>query len=89
MPLSRVLRFFNFLANDIGIDLGTINTLIWVKGEGIVLAEPSIVAVEAETERIVAIGSEAWEMVGRTPDYIKTIRPLKDGVIADLSLIHI
>jgi len=86
MPLSRVLRFFNFLANDIGIDLGTVNTLIWVKGEGIVLAEPSIVAVEAETEKIVAIGSEAWEMVGRTPDYIKTIRPLKDGVIADFDI---
>jgi len=74
------------LTNDIGIDLGTANTLIWVKGVGIVLCEPSVVAIENETEKIVAIGSEAKEMLGRTPNYIRTVRPLKDGVIADFDM---
>ncbi len=80
------LRFFNMLTNDIGIDLGTANTLIWIKGVGVVLAEPSVVAVENETEKIVAIGSEAKEMLGRTPGHIRTVRPLKDGVIADFDM---
>ncbi len=79
-------KFFNMLANDIGIDLGTANTLLWVKGVGIVMNEPSVVAVETETEKIVAIGTEAKEMLGRTPDHIRTIRPLKDGVIADFEM---
>ncbi len=79
-------RHITFLANDIGIDLGTANTLVWLKGVGIVLNEPSVVAVEAETERIVAIGREAKEMLGRTPGHIKAVRPLKDGVIADFEM---
>jgi len=80
------LRFFNMLTNDIGIDLGTANTLIWIKSVGIVLAEPSVVAIESETEKIVAIGAEAKEMLGRTPEHIRTVRPLKDGVIADFDM---
>ena len=71
------------LAKDIGIDLGTTNTLIYIKGEGIVLNEPSIVALETDTKRIVAVGTEAKEMLGRTPGKIKAIKPMKDGVIAD------
>ncbi len=79
-------RFLNMLTNDIGIDLGTANTLIWVKGIGIVLTEPSVVAVDNETEKIVSIGADAKEMLGRTPAHIRTVRPLKDGVIADFDM---
>jgi len=74
---------FGFLSNDIGIDLGTANTLIYVKGAGIVLDEPSVVATTAEDNKIIAIGREAKEMLGRAPATIRTIRPMKDGVIAD------
>ena len=68
---------------DIGIDLGTANILIYVKGEGIVLSEPSVVAIEEDTGKVLAIGSEAHEMIGRTPGSVIALRPLKDGVIAD------
>ncbi len=77
------LGFLNFLSNDIGIDLGTANTLIYVKNKGIVVNEPSIVAFEENTGKVVAVGKEAREMLGRTHQDIMTIRPLKDGVIAD------
>jgi rod shape-determining protein MreB and related proteins len=80
------LRYLSFLTNDIGIDLGTANTLIWLKNVGIVLDEPSVVAIETESKKIVAIGSEAKEMLGRTPAHITAIRPLKDGVIADFDM---
>ena len=72
--------------NDIAVDLGTANTLVYVKGEGIVLNEPSVVAIEKGTGRIMAIGLEAKRMLGRTPGAIKAIRPLKDGVIADVDI---
>jgi len=68
---------------DIGIDLGTANVLIYVKGQGIVLNEPSVVAIDADTKTVLAVGSEASEMLGRTPGKVKAIKPLKDGVIAD------
>lgn len=68
---------------DIGIDLGTANVLIYVKGQGIVLNEPSVVAIDTETKNVLAIGREANEMLGRTPGKVKAIKPLKDGVIAD------
>ncbi|MBE6149571.1 MAG: MreB/Mrl family cell shape determining protein [Firmicutes bacterium] len=68
---------------DIGIDLGTANVLIYVKGEGIVLNEPSVVAIDSETKKPLAVGSEAKEMLGRTPGNVIAIRPMKDGVIAD------
>lgn len=76
-------RFREFFTNDVGIDLGTANTLVYVRGKGIVVNEPSIVAVDRNTQQVLAIGNEAKEMVGRTPDDVITIRPLKDGVIAD------
>ncbi|MBD5069901.1 MAG: rod shape-determining protein [Lactobacillus sp.] len=74
------------MAKDIGIDLGTANVLINVKGKGIVLNEPSVVAVDTQTGRVLAVGSEAYKMVGRTPSNIRAIRPLKDGVIADFDM---
>ena len=68
---------------DIGIDLGTANVLIYIKGQGIVLNEPSVVAIDADTKRPLAVGSEAREMLGRTPGKVIAIKPMKDGVIAD------
>jgi len=76
----------NFLSNDIGIDLGTANTLVYVRNQGIVLNEPSVVAIEQSTGKVLAIGSAAKEMTGRTPGGIAAIRPLKDGVIADFEI---
>ena len=74
------------LSKDIGIDLGTANVLIYIKGQGIVLNEPSVVAIDNETKKILAVGEEAHEMLGRTPGKVSSIRPLKDGVIADFDL---
>jgi rod shape-determining protein MreB len=75
-----------FPANEIAVDLGTANTLIYVRGEGIVLNEPSVVAIEKSTGRIKGIGLEAKRMLGRTPDGILAVRPMKDGVIADFDV---
>ncbi|HQE62681.1 MAG TPA: rod shape-determining protein, partial [Candidatus Latescibacteria bacterium] len=74
------------ISNDIGVDLGTANTLVWVKGRGIVLNEPSIVAVERNTRKPLAIGAEAKQMLGRAPSEIEVIRPMKDGVIANFEI---
>lgn len=82
-------KFLNLLSTDLGIDLGTANSLIYVNGKGIVVNEPSIIALEEETDKVVAIGNEAREMVGRTHRDIMTIRPLKDGVIADFEATEI
>src|SRR3978361_2532912 len=71
------------IGRDMAIDLGTANTLVYVRGKGIVLNEPSVVAINTNTTGIVAVGSEAKRMIGRTPGNIVAIRPLKDGVIAD------
>ena len=79
------MKFFSFGSKDIGIDLGTANILVTVKGKGIVLNEPSVVAIDRKTGVIVATGTEAKEMLGRTPEQIKAVRPLKDGVIADFT----
>ncbi|HBF33057.1 TPA: rod shape-determining protein [Candidatus Sumerlaeota bacterium] len=76
----------NFFSLDIGIDLGTATTLVYVKGEGIVLAEPSVVAIDTQTHTILAVGSEAKQMLGRTPGSIQAIRPMRDGVIADFQV---
>ena len=76
-------RLFGFVSNDIGIDLGTANTLVYVKDHGIVLREPSVVAVKEVSNEVVAVGDDAKRMLGRTPGGIRAIRPLKDGVIAD------
>lgn len=75
--------FLNLIGRDMGIDLGTANTLVFVKNKGIVLNEPSIVAIDKDNKKILAVGTEAKKMVGRTPGNIVAIRPLKDGVIAD------
>ena len=79
-------RFFGLLSNDIGIDLGTANTLVYLKDQGIVLREPSVVAVNAGTNEVLAVGDDAKRMLGRTPGNIVAIRPLKDGVIADFEV---
>ncbi len=80
------MGLFDLLSNDIGIDLGTANTLVYVRNQGIVLNEPSVVAIEKSTGKVLAIGSAAKEMTGRTPGSIAAIRPLKDGVIADFEI---
>ena len=76
-------------AKDIGIDLGTANVLIYVKGQGIVLNEPSVVAIDSDTKKPLAVGHDAREMLGRTPGKVQAIRPMKDGVIADFELTEI
>src|SRR3989338_6523254 len=78
--------FMGFLPSDMGIDLGTATTLVYVKGEGIVLCEPSVVAIEKSTNRVLAVGAEAKRMLGRTPGDISAIRPMKDGEIADFEV---
>ncbi|MEI6218235.1 MAG: rod shape-determining protein, partial [bacterium] len=79
-------RFMGLFSNDIGIDLGTANTLVYVKDRGIVLREPSVVAIQAGTDRVLAVGEEAKRMLGRTPGSIVAIRPMKAGVIADFEI---
>ncbi len=80
------MSFFSLVTPDLAIDLGTANTLIAMKGKGIVLNEPSVVAFDRNTKKIVALGNEAREMLGRTHQDIRTIRPMKDGVIADFEI---
>lgn len=79
-------KIYGYLSNDIGIDLGTANTLVYLRGHGIVVNEPSVVAVNQKTGRVVAIGTEAKNMLGRTPQHIIAIRPLVDGVISDFEV---
>lgn len=79
-------NFFGFLSNDIGIDLGTANTLVFVKDKGVVLQEPSVVAIYENSKKVRAVGMEAKKMLGRTPGNIRAIRPMKDGVIADFEI---
>lgn len=78
--------FFNKFSYDMGIDLGTANTLVHVKGKGIIIREPSVVAVDKANNEVLAIGAEAKQMIGRTPGHIIAIRPMKDGVIADFDI---
>ena len=82
-------RLFNFLGKDLAMDLGTANTLLYTVKDGIVLNEPSVVALDARTGKVLAVGAEAKEFLGRTPEKIKAIRPLKDGVIADFEVTKI
>ncbi len=79
------MNFFNLKGKDIGIDLGTANILVTLKGKGVILKEPSVVAIDRKSGAILATGYEAKEMLGRTPEQIKAVRPLKDGVIADFT----
>lgn len=76
----------NWLTNDVAIDLGTANTLVYLKGHGVVVNEPSVVAVETESKKVIAIGNKAKEMLGKTPEEIKAIKPMKDGVIANFEI---
>lgn len=82
-PLNWILGFFSL---DIGIDLGTANTLVFVRGKGIVINEPSWVAVEKKSRRPIAVGQEAKEMAGRAPKNIVVVRPLRDGVISEFEI---
>ncbi len=79
-------KFYKLVSNDIGIDLGTSNTLVYLKGHGIVINEPSVVAVNTKTSQILAVGARAKEMLGRTPGHIRAVRPLVDGVISDFEV---
>lgn len=79
-------RIMGLISNDIGIDLGTANTLVYVPGKGVIINEPSVVAVNEKTGRVVAVGMEAKQMLGRTPKHISAIRPLVDGVISDFEV---
>ena len=80
------LKLLSHFSNDIGIDLGTANTLVYLKDRGIVLREPSVVALDTMTRKVRAVGSDAKRMLGRTPGNITAIRPMKDGVIADFDV---
>ncbi len=82
------MGLFPFLKNDLGIDLGTANTLVYVRGRGLLIEEPSVVALDKASSRVLAIGSDAKRMLGRTPGEIEAIRPMKDGVIADFDLVE-
>jgi len=84
-----MFKFLGLNSKDIGIDLGTANLLVTLKGKGIVLNEPSVVAIDKNTGEILATGYEAKEMLGRTPGRVQAIRPMKDGVIADFNLTEI
>ncbi len=80
------MNVFPFFLKDIGIDLGTANTLVYIKGKGIIIREPSVVAVDIKNNKVKCVGQEAKEVIGRTPGSIVTVRPLKDGVIADFDI---
>ena len=86
MRFSWLNKLYDAFSHDIGIDLGTANTLVYVKGQGIVIMEPSIVAVNQKTGRIVAIGNDAKQMLGRTPAHLQIVRPLTDGVISNFEV---
>ncbi len=86
LNVNVIANLFRVLSNDIGIDLGTANTLVYVKGKGIVMREPSVVAIDTASRRVLAVGDEAKRMLGRTPGNITAIRPMKDGVIADFDI---
>jgi rod shape-determining protein MreB and related proteins len=83
---TNISSTFQFLGRDMAVDLGTANTLVYVRGRGIVLNEPSVVAINTRTGAILAVGTEAKRMIGRTPGHIIAVRPLKDGVIADFDV---
>jgi rod shape-determining protein MreB len=81
-----IFDFFGMMTNDIAIDLGTANTLVYKKNSGLVIDEPSVVAVSTDSRKIIAIGQQAKVMLGKNPDEVRVIKPLKDGVIADFQV---
>src|SRR4030065_1739813 len=84
--VEKIKNWKRLFSHDVGIDLGTANTLVYLRGRGIVINEPSVVAVNQKTGQIVAIGTEARAMLGRTPSHILAIKPLVDGVISDFEI---
>ena len=86
LPFQKIEKLRRMLSNDIGIDLGTANTLVYVRGLGVIINEPSVVAVNQKTGRVVAVGAEAKQMLGRTPSHIIAVKPLVDGVISDFEV---
>ena len=84
--MAGIFSMFTMFSKDIGIDLGTANTLVFMRGKGIVMREPSVVAVDVRTDEVLAVGKQAKEMLGRTPGSITAVRPLKEGVIADFDV---
>ncbi|MEP6602203.1 MAG: rod shape-determining protein, partial [Nitrospirota bacterium] len=86
LPVNPFNALLGLFSHDVAIDLGTANTLVMVRGRGIVIDEPSVVAIDRVNKKILAIGSEAKRMVGRTPADIVAVRPLRDGVISDFSV---
>ena len=86
MGIFSFFSSLNFFSKDIGIDLGTANTLVFMKGKGIIMREPSVVAVDTRTDTVRYVGQEAKDVIGRTPGSIVAVRPLKDGVIADFDI---
>src|ERR671917_2888964 len=84
-PFHALLGAFS---RDLGIDLGTANTLVYARGKGIIISEPSVVAMDRRTKQVVSVGAEAKAMVGKTPASIIAVRPLKDGVIADFDVVE-
>ena len=85
--MGAVDNILGWFSNDLAIDLGTANTLVYLKGRGIVINEPSVVAIDRKTSKVLAVGAEAKKMLGRTPGNIVAIRPMKDGVIADFEIL--
>src|SRR5699024_10075271 len=83
------MGIFSWSSKDIGIDLGTANTLVYIKEEGIILNEPSVVAINKDTREVLAVGEEAKNMIGRAPGHIIAIRPRSDGVIADFDVTQV
>ena len=83
---QQLERFYRLLSHDLGIDLGTANTLVYARGRGIVVNEPSVVAINHKTGRVVAVGDQAKAMLGRTPQHISAVRPLVEGVISDFEV---
>ncbi|MGB9738043.1 rod shape-determining protein [Chloroflexus sp.] len=88
MGLNPFNTFFGVFSRDLGIDLGTANTMVYMRGKGIVISEPSVVAIDTRTKKVHAVGAEAKAMVGKTPANIVAVRPLKDGVIADFDVVE-
>ncbi|RME09697.1 MAG: rod shape-determining protein, partial [Ardenticatenia bacterium] len=86
--ISPLSKLFGLFSRDIAMDLGTANTVVAVRGQGIVINEPSVVAVDKRNGRVLAVGADAKEMVGRTPAHIVAVRPLRDGVISDFDVTH-
>src|SRR5919106_6533430 len=85
MP-TRINKAGRLLARDLAIDLGTANTLVYARGEGIIVNEPTVIALNSRTQEVLAIGHNAWQMIGRTPGYIVAVRPPRGGAITDFEI---